>query len=188
MGATFVLVLDLAIVLVTLIILGTFAWGALRGAPWVPTRRHDIARAIALAGVRPGMVMADVGCGDGSVLKAFAATGCRVLGWELALAPWLRARWRLRRYPGSKVCYGDFWHANLSGCDLVYAFLLPATHAKLALKLKRELQPGARAIAFVWPFIGWEPIAVDRVEGRAPLFLYEQGRERGKEYDKCGNR
>lgn len=172
--ATLVLVLDLVLVLTTLLILGTFAWGAVRGAPWVPTRRVDIGRAVAFAGVRPGMIAADVGCGDGSVLAAFAASGCRIRGWELAIVPWIRARWRFRNHADARIDFGDFWHADLSECDLVYAFLLPETYAKLAKKLARELRPGARVLAFVWPFPGWEPIAVDHPEGRAPLYLYER--------------
>ncbi len=167
-----ILLLNLALILVTLVVLGTFAWGALRGAPWVPTRRIDVGRAVALANVQPGMVVADVGCGDGGVLDAFAATGCRIRGWELAIIPWLRARWRFRHHPDARIRYGDFWHTNLSACDLVYAYLLPETHAKLAKKLRRELRPGARVVAFVWPFPGWEPVAVDRAEGRAPIYLY----------------
>jgi len=169
-----VLLLDLAVVLGTIVVLGTFAWGALRGAPWLPTRRADVGRIVALAGVKPGMVVADVGCGDGGVLAALAVTGCRIRGWELAIVPWLRARWRFRHHADARIRFGDFWYANLSDCDLVYAFLLPNSHAKLAVKLARELRPGARVIAHVWPFPGWEPIAVDRADGRAPLYLYER--------------
>ncbi|MDO8599418.1 MAG: hypothetical protein Q7S02_04875 [bacterium] len=169
-----VLLLHLALVLGTLVVLGTFAWGAFRGAPWVPTRRVDIDRAVAFAGVRSGMVVADVGCGDGSVLAAFAAAGCRIRGWELAIVPWFRAWWRFRRHTDARIRFGDFWYADLSECDLVYAYLLPKTYVKLARKLSRELRHGARVVAFVWPFPGWEPIAVDRAEGRAPLYLYER--------------
>ncbi|MBI4450139.1 hypothetical protein HY634_03705 [Candidatus Uhrbacteria bacterium] len=168
-----ILLVNLVIVLATIVILGTFAYGALRGAPWVPTRARDIQRAVALAGMPRGAVVGDVGCGDGSVLAAFVATGCRVRGWELAIVPWLRARWRFRHDPDARIQFGDFWHTNLSSCDLIYAYLLPETHAKLAKKLRRELHPGTRIIASVWPFPDWEPVAVDRLEGHVPLYLYE---------------
>lgn len=170
--ATIILLLDLAFVLAAIAVIGTFAWGAFRGGPWVPTRSRDIARAVALARAPRGAVVGDVGCGNGGVLAAFAAAGCSVRGWELALAPWLRARWRFRRHPNASIRFGDFWHTNLSECDLVYAYLLPETHAKLATKLRRELRPGARVVTFVWPLPGWEPVAVDRRSDAPPLYLY----------------
>ena len=160
-------------VLATLaIIIGTFAWGALRGAPWVPTRRRDLDRIVALAHARAGERVADLGCGTGGVLVGFAARGCRVRGWELAILPWLVARVRFWRTPGAQIRYGDFWYTNLADCDVVYAFLMPASLARLAPKLAAELKSGARVITYTWPLPGWPPIAVDRAADAIPIFSY----------------
>ncbi|MBI4142823.1 hypothetical protein HY480_03045 [Candidatus Uhrbacteria bacterium] len=163
----------MAVVLgIALIIVGTFAWGALRGAPWVPTRSRDIPRIIALAAPRRGELAVDLGCGSGGVLAAFARVGCRVRGWELAILPWTWATFRLFRVRDARVMYGDFWSANLRDVDIVYAFLMPAVLERLAEKLRRELSPGARVITYAWPLPGWTPITNDRTPGRPALSLY----------------
>lgn len=155
-----------------LVVMVTFAWGAYRGAPWVPARRRDLARILALAHPRPGMRVADLGCGTGGVLVGFAARGCCVRGWELAILPWIIARVRLRRAVHARIAYGDFWHANLRDTDLVYVFLMPKTLARLAPKLARELVPGARVLSYTFPIPGWRPEAVDRSPGMIPIFAY----------------
>ena len=164
----------MAIVLgMAIIVVGTFAWGALRGAPWVPTRARDIPRILSLAPLGNGARMADLGCGSGGVLAAFALRGCRVRGWELAILPWLFAVVRLLRVRSARVTYGDFWSSDLRGTDIVYAFLMPNTLARLSGKLRRELAPGAQVITYAWPLPGWEPTQVDRRAGRPTIYRYE---------------
>lgn len=164
--------LSFILTIAAILVFGTLAWGALRGAPWVPTRRRDVARIVALAAPQRDDVVADVGCGDGTILAAFAAAGCRVRGWELALAPWLVARVRLRQLRDARVLWGDFWNANLMDADIVYAFLMPSALHRLAGKLARELRPGARVLTYVWPLPGWTADAVDRVAGSPPIYRY----------------
>lgn len=155
-----------------LIIVISFAWGAVHGAPWVPTRRSDIKRVMALAGAKPGERIADLGCGTGRVLEAFARLGCRVCGWELALLPWLASRWRLRRFNEARIKYGNFWKADLREFDIVYAFLIPSTMNRLARKLYEELRPGTRIISYAFHLPGHTPTAIDRAPGRPPIYLY----------------
>ena len=163
---------SLVLLIAILLVFGTFAWGALRGAPWVPTRRRDVDRVVAFAAPKRGANVVDVGCGDGTVLAAFAVHGCRVRGWELAFLPWIIARCRLRRWRDARVTYGDFWHARMTDADAVYAFLMPTTLRRLAEKLQRELRPGAVVLTYVWPLPGWTPEAVDRVDGAPPIYRY----------------
>lgn len=160
------------LLLITIIIIGTLAWGGIRGAPWVPTHRKDESRIVALARPPAGARVADLGCGTGGVLAAFARAGCRVTGWELALVPWCIAWLRLRRFTGSHVRLGDFWGKSLSEFDVVYLFLFPRAYARLAEQLRRELRPGARVLASAWPLPGWDPECVDRTPGRIPIYVY----------------
>ncbi|MBI4434116.1 class I SAM-dependent methyltransferase [Candidatus Uhrbacteria bacterium] len=160
------------LLLLAVIVVGTLAWGGIRGAPWVPTHRGDVPRILALAAPTPGARVADLGCGTGGVLQAFARVGCRVTGWELALVPWLIAWIRLRRFPGSRAVWGDFWHNNFREFDIVYLFLFPKAYARLEEQLRRELRPGARVLTAAWPLPGWTPERVDRASGRITIYLY----------------
>ena len=162
----------LVIIGITYVIIGTFAWGAIRGAPWVPTKRGDAARAIALARTKPGERVVDLGCGSGDVLAAFAASGCHVEGWELAVLPWFVSRWRLRTHRNARVHFGDFWHARIDA-DVVYVFLMPKTLERLVGKLQSELRPGTRVISYVFPIPGLTPVAIDKSPGRSTLYRYE---------------
>ena len=165
------------VILLALVVVGTFAWGGLRGAPWVPTWNQDLPRIVALAEVRPGEVVADLGCGTGGVLAAFARSGCAVRGWEIAIVPWLISWLRLRRFPDTQIRFSDFWNADLSACTCVYVFLFPTKFARLREKLEHDLQPGSRVIVCTWPVPGWTPIAVDRPSPKLlPIYRYEIGR------------
>lgn len=156
---------------VTYAIVGTFAWGAFRGAPWVPTKRGDAKRVIAIARPQPGNHVVDLGCGSGDVLAVFAVNGCHVEGWELAVLPWLVSRWRLRKHRDAKIHFGDFWRARIDA-DIVYVFLIPKTLKRLAEKLRRELRPGTRIISYAFSIPGWTPVAVDAQPRRPTVYLY----------------
>jgi SAM-dependent methyltransferase len=164
--------MELVALILALLILGTYAWGGIRGAPWVPTRRRDTGRIVALAEPRPEERVADLGCGTGHVLSLFYEKGCAVRGWELAFVPWMIAWIRLGHRERAQISWGDFWGADLSKLDLIYVFLMPEALAKLVPKLRRELQPGARIISYVWPLPDWEHDCVDRVEGQPPLYRH----------------
>lgn len=157
---------------VLLVVIGTFAWGALRGAPWVPTKHGDAKRAVALAQPKPGDHVVDLGCGSGEVLAAFAVQGCRVEGWELAVLPWLVSWWRLRKHRDANIHFGDFWNVRIDA-DIVYIFLMPKTLERLAKKLRDELRPGTRVISYAFPIPGLTPATVDKVPERPTLYLYQ---------------
>ncbi|MFH1098950.1 MAG: class I SAM-dependent methyltransferase [Candidatus Uhrbacteria bacterium] len=165
--------MEIILLAIAWIIIGTLALGAFRGAPWVPTRSPDVARVMAIADVKSGEVVADLGCGSGRVLAAFANRGCQVRGWELAIVPWLIARWRLRHFSSARIHYGDFWRANFSDVDLVYVFLMPATLRRLREKFKRELKSGARVVSYAFPIADWTPERIDSAPGRITIYRYK---------------
>ena len=51
-------------------------------APWVPTRRRDMERILALAKIKPGEVFYDLGCGDGRLLVAAARALKPFADWD----------------------------------------------------------------------------------------------------------
>jgi len=53
------------------------------GAPYVPTKRAQIAAALDLLELKVGDLLLELGAGDGRVAKAAAERGIRVVGYEL---------------------------------------------------------------------------------------------------------
>ncbi len=159
-----------------MILLVTFAYGSLKGAPWVPTRSLDVDRFLKLSDLKEGEKMYDLGSGDGRLVCAVAEKGGNAVGYEVSLFPFIISKIRQifnGRWKKSSIQYRDFWNADLSDADVIYFFLMPKIYSKLKSKLEKELKKGARVVAYVWPIEGWEPVGVDKMEGCSNLYLYK---------------
>src|SRR3989344_7182924 len=156
-------------IILPLLLLLSFVYGGLRGAPWVPMRARDVERVMKLAEINAGQKIYDLGCGDGRVLLAAAERGAEARGFEISLIPYAIAciKWLFfKKRQAVTISFKDFWFANFHDADVVYFFLMPDVYAKLKTKLEQELKSGALVIAYVWPMSGWEPIGVDETPGR----------------------
>ena len=164
------------VVFIVLILLGSLAYAGYRAAPWVPTWKADIQRIMRLAHIQPGERFFDLGCGDGRMMFAAAAHGAHATGFELSLFHyiWVKIKILLTRTQNVHIRYQDFWYTNLQQADVVYFFLHPRIYKKLKIKLEKELKPGARVIAYVWPIEGWAPTAVDAAPNFPPVYYYQR--------------
>ena len=115
----------------------------------------------------------DLGCGLGSVIAALKRTRpeCEFHGVELALLPYLVSRWRARR-AGCRVERRDLMTVDLSGYDVVYAFLSPAPMPALWAKAKREMRPGSLFVSLAFPVPEAAPDEVLQVSDRERHTLY----------------
>lgn len=124
---------------------------SLRGAPYVPTLKKQLQRALDLAGVKPGMTIVDLGSGDGRLLLAAARRGCWAVGYELN--PLLVIYTKLRTYPVRKqvsVKVRDFWRTPLpDDTDVVFVFLARPFMAKLERHLQAEAARLSRTIVLI---------------------------------------
>jgi hypothetical protein len=102
----------------------------------------------------------DLGCGLGGPLASVrrARPDARLAGVEAAPLNWLVARLRLRGRADIRL--GSLWDADLSACDVVYAYLSPAPMARLWQKAKAEMKPGSLFISNSFPVPG---LAFDEV-------------------------
>lgn len=142
-GVTFAL-------LVLLLLLFGFAYAGWSGAPWVPVRRADVEDLLNDAHLQAGELYIELGCGDGRLLAAAAKRGARAIGYEINPLLWLTARIRTVRYHKLvRVRFANCWRADISRADVVMAFLVPRTMAKLEHKA-RELPIKARLISYVF--------------------------------------
>ena len=163
--------------LILFFLLASLAYACVRGAPWVPTWRRDIARLMLLLNLKSGQKLYELGCGDGRVgLALVRGTGAELVGIELSFLHWAIAQVlkRLKRMQNARFVWGDIYRQDLSDADAVYLFLMPEFYEKLKPKLERELRPGTRVVSYVWPIEGWAPIAVDQPNKDLPaMYAYE---------------
>lgn len=167
----------LFVLLMILAVFGTAAWASFRAAPFVPLRRADVERMIALANLRHGDVLCDLGCGDGRVLfAAVRAARVRALGYELSLLPFLIAtvrRWLSPDRVSVSIRFKDFFTASFRTPDVFVCFLTPMAMAKLAPKFAREAKAGARILSYAFPLPGWTPVVSDKPGPRlGRIFVY----------------
>jgi len=124
-----------------------------------------------------GFRLIDLGCGTGSFLENLAShrPDGRYEGVELAPLPYWVSRWRALRKGTIEVHWGDFWGIDLSGYDVVYAYLSPALMSRLWEKACREMRPGSVLVSNGFSIPGLQPsktIGVGDVV-RSTLYLWK---------------
>jgi len=128
--------------------------GALSGQ--IPLYFSNTETAAVLAGLvanRPQLRFLDLGAGVGSILRPLAMSrpDGRFTGVENAPAAWLTGRLRTAGLANCAWRWGDLWHTELAGYDVVYAFLSPAPMATLWQKVRATMAPGSLFISNSFP-------------------------------------
>lgn len=154
------------------VLLGGILYISFRGAPFVPTLKPQVKKALDLAGLKPGMTIIDLGSGDGRLLLAAARRGCYAIGYELN--PLLVLYSKLRCYSVRrqvKVELRDFWLVPLPDTtDVIFVFLAKPFMEKLERHLKaesRRLQKPLVLISFGFKLPNKKPEAQN-----GPTFRY----------------
>lgn len=129
--------------------------------PFVPTPAVVIETMIREAELKPGMLVLDLGAGDGRVLRRAMrkVPGIRTVGYEGAFGVWLLAK-LINTISSAKpeIRMQDFFMQNLSDADIVFTYLSIDAMQKLLPKFEKELKPGALVISNTFSFKQREPI------------------------------
>jgi 16S rRNA A1518/A1519 N6-dimethyltransferase RsmA/KsgA/DIM1 with predicted DNA glycosylase/AP lyase activity len=137
------------------VIVLSFGGVVLVGAPYLPTLSSQIKAALALADLKPGETLLELGCGDGRVLLAAARKGWQVVGYELnpflALVAWLRTR-RYRKQV--KIIWGSYWSREWPDAQAIFVFLLPKYMPKLDKKIIRGATKPVKLVSFAFKITG----------------------------------
>ena len=92
----------------------------LLGAPYVPTHQTELQALFDELGEGERRVFADLGSGDGRVLKQAQARGFEVIGFEVNPLFWLISKFRVGG--GGAIRLQPWQWADLSEVDVIYIF------------------------------------------------------------------
>lgn len=109
-----------------------------------------------------GVVMADLGCGDGRVVIEAAKQGAAMatgieINWWLVMYGRIRA-WREGVGSNTRFIHGDLWKARLDEYHAMSVFGVAEMLPKLETKMEDEMQEGAVVVACRFPLPNWIPV------------------------------
>jgi len=152
-------------------------------APFDPAPQEVVQRMLALAGVKKGDVVYDLGSGDGRILIAAAKKyGVRTVGFEIDPGLVKLARENARREGVEKLVEireQDFLTANLLPASVVTLYLSYDGNLAVRPQLLQQLKPGARVVSYVFDMGDWQPKITETYRDAAgdshPLYLWRIG-------------
>lgn len=129
-----------------------FGFVVVRGAPYVPSKKHDLKTAFReLYPLTSDDVLVDIGAGDGIVLREAVRAGAgKAIGYELNPILVLVGRWLGRNTPNASIMLQDFWYAKLPAeTTVVYTFGDGRDIDKMAKKVADEAERLQKRLYFI---------------------------------------
>lgn len=142
--------------------------------PYVPTRQAVVDAMIELAGVKPGDIHYDLGCGDGRIVITAAKKGAIGTGVDIDPQRIQEANENARAAGVTdKVTFveGNLFDMDFSKASVLTLYLLPDVNLKLKPKILSEMKPGSRVVSHAFHMGDWEPDEKIVVEG-STLYLW----------------
>ena len=152
-------------------------------APFDPTPQEVVERMLALAGVKQGDVVYDLGSGDGRVVIAAAKQyGVKAVGFEIDSGLVKLARENVRKEGVEslvEIREQDFTTADLSSATVVTLYLSQDGNLSVRPALMNQLQPGARVVSYTFDMGDWQPKIMETYRDAAGdthlLYLWQIG-------------
>jgi precorrin-6B methylase 2 len=150
-----------------------------KDVPYVPTPTEVVDAMIALARVKSGDVVYDLGCGDGRIVIA-AVRIAGVSGVCVDIDP---ERIRESRQNAARAgvaarirfVRGDLFKTPIKDATVVMMYLLPDVNIRLRPRLLGELRPGTRIVSHAFSMGDWKPrreVEVGDPPANAPVYLW----------------
>lgn len=136
-------------------------WESKKIVPFVPTPQQSVEDMLALAQVKKGDVVYDLGSGDGRiVITAAKKYGAKAVGFEIDpnLVGESREKIRSEKLDGlAEIRQQDILTVDLSGASVVTMYLLPSVNLQMKPKILKELKPGSRVVSHSFDMGDWQP-------------------------------
>lgn len=152
------------------------AWAQERFSIFVGSNPESIERMVAIAGLRDGDVVTDLGSGDGRIVITAVKSHPGVRGWgvdideKLVLQATAEAR---KEGVADRVQFHhrNAFDADLSQASVIFMWLWPELMYMLRAKILAEARPGTRVVTNIWDLGSWKPDAVDDRPGPVNLWV-----------------
>jgi uncharacterized protein (TIGR03000 family) len=145
---------------------------------YVPTPQEVVEKMLELAGVGPGDVVYDLGCGDGRIVVTAAKKfGCKGVGVDLDPERIKESRENVKQAGVEELVeirQGDALKVDDIGkATVVTLYMLPEFNRRLAPILQAKLRPGSRVVSHDYLLGDWKPDQNVTVKGpRREHYLY----------------
>jgi len=120
---------------------------------------------LALAELRPGEILFDLGSGDGrTVIMAVKEFGARAVGVELRedlVKKALSTIYEQGLQDRITIVNGDIFKVDLTSADVIFLYLTTSANEKIRPKLDTELKKGVRIVSHDYEIVGWKPVKAD---------------------------
>lgn len=132
---------------------------------FVPTPMAAVERMVAMAELKPGETVYDLGCGDGRIVVAAARRhAVKAIGVDINPERVQESLAKVREAGlGHRVSirHADVFTLDLSDADVVFLYLTPRLNERLMPQL-RKLKRGARIISYEFDMGNAKPVEVAR--------------------------
>src|SRR3569833_1851799 len=152
--------------------------------PSYPRPQAVVDRMLALADIRPGETVYDLGCGDGRiVITAATIFAVKAVGVEIRRDIYESTAAHvvsLGLADQVHIIHGDALKTNLAPADVVTLYLLTSSNERLRPVLEAQLRKGARVVSHEFEIRGWKAEKTEKVlvEGRPHMiYVYKMGTE-----------
>lgn len=146
-----------------------FGFVVLFGAPYLPTKKVQVATAFELLDLKKGQSFIELGCGDGRVLLYGAKQGLYATGYELnpilvVIAKIVTYRYRSR----VSVVWGNYWYKDWPKSDGIFCFLLDKYMPRLDKKIASEVKKPIKLVSYAFKIPNKKYVRV-----KQGVFLYQ---------------
>lgn len=125
---------------------------------FVPTKKETVAKMMAIAQIKKGDKVFDLGSGDGRLVISAAKLGAVAIGVERNPFLVILSKFKIKLAKvKAEIFYADIFSEDLSSADTIFLYLNPKLLAKLALKLEKELKKGTKIVSNRYPIPNWKP-------------------------------
>jgi precorrin-6B methylase 2 len=129
-------------------------------APFVPVPDEILDEIVKNLELKPGSILHDFGCGDGRVLLRAVKNHPEIsaVGVELAILPYLMAKFQTRKYRNIKIKKGNIFDTDLSPATHIFLYLYPNVINSLIRNIKEDCKPGTTILTCDFQLKNMQPV------------------------------